>query len=143
MTVEPALSAFRGPFLKQKLHAGLIAGRGRGRVLDAAGADLNQVGVLIGGVEAHQSGFALTQVLGAAEPLTLHWATPQKDIEDAAPGTVLLWIDPPAGVAPVESAAKAERAAPAGPISDPEWDNPVLDRALRHAVREIAERGRE
>ena len=67
MAAEPALSALRGPFPKRKLHARLIAealenpGCGRRRVLDAAEVDLDRLGVLMGGPEAHQSGFALRQ----------------------------------------------------------------------------------
>lgn len=67
MAAERALSALRGPFPKRKLHARLIAealenpGCGRRRVLDAAEVDLNRLGVLLGGPEAHQSGFALRQ----------------------------------------------------------------------------------
>jgi hypothetical protein len=74
-------------------------------------------------------------VVAATEALTLHWATPQMAIEDAALGTVLAWIDPPIGVAPMDAAAKAERDAPAGPISDPEWDNTVLEPAVEEFNR--------
>lgn len=69
-------------------------------------------------------------VVAATEALTLHWATPQMGVEDAALGTVLSWIDPPTGIAPVDAAARAERGAPAGPISEPEWDNYVLEPAI-------------
>lgn len=65
-------------------------------------------------------------VLAATEALTMHWATPQMDIEDAALGTVLAWIDPPPGLTPMQAAVRSESEAPAGPISDPEWDNSVL-----------------
>jgi hypothetical protein len=57
----------------------------------------------------------------AVQALALHWATGQSSAEDAHLGSLLAWI---------ESGAVAARAAesgpPAGPATDPEFDNRVL-----------------
>jgi hypothetical protein len=57
----------------------------------------------------------------AVQALALHWATGQSSVEDAHLGSLLAWI---------ESGAVAARAAeagpPAGPATDPDFDNRVL-----------------
>ncbi len=62
-----------------------------------------------------------TQVLG------LHWATGQSSAEDAQLATQLAWIDPPSGLTGLDAARAAElEAPPAGPATDPDFDNRVL-----------------
>jgi hypothetical protein len=66
---------------------------------------------------------ALTTVLGD------HWATGQSATEDANLGALLAWIDPPDGVTGRDAARAAEdpaRCPPAGPVTDPGFDNDVL-----------------
>jgi hypothetical protein len=58
-----------------------------------------------------------------------HWATGQSATEDANLGALLGWIDPPAGQTGPQAARVAEdpvRCPPAGPVTDPGWDNEVL-----------------
>jgi len=71
---------------------------------------------------------ALTQALG------LHWASGQSAVEDANLAALLGWIDPPEGVAGSEAALAAEDPLiwpPAGPSTDPAFDNEVLAPAIR------------
>ncbi|MFK3980920.1 hypothetical protein ACI2K4_11145 [Micromonospora sp. NPDC050397] len=66
---------------------------------------------------------AMTDALG------LHWATGQSGIEDLSLAAQLGWIDPPPGVTGAVAAAEAEDPSiwpPAGPATDPEFDNDVL-----------------
>jgi hypothetical protein len=57
----------------------------------------------------------------AVDALALHWATGQSAAEDAQLATLLAWID-----AGADAARAAEQGPPAGPATDPEFDNAVL-----------------
>jgi hypothetical protein len=57
----------------------------------------------------------------AVQALALHWATGQSSVEDAHLGSLLGWIE--SGAA---AARAAESGSPAGPATDPEFDNRVL-----------------
>ena len=65
-------------------------------------------------------------LLNAVQALGLHWATGQSSAEDAQLATQLAWIAPPAGVSGAAAARLAEASAPAGPATDPDFDNRVL-----------------
>ncbi|WP_329107716.1 hypothetical protein OG792_04850 [Micromonospora sp. NBC_01699] len=70
---------------------------------------------------------ALTDALG------LHWATGQSSVEDLNLAAQLGWIDPPPGVPGPVAAAEAEDPSiwpPAGPATDPGFDNDVLAPAM-------------
>lgn len=72
-----------------------------------------------------------------------HWATGQSATEDANLGALLGWIDPPPGLTGPQAARVAEdpvRCPPAGPVTDPGWDNEVLSPMIT-AVREATARG--
>jgi hypothetical protein len=59
-----------------------------------------------------------------------HWASGQSATEDALLGALLGWIDPPPGLSGPQAARVAEdpvRCPPAGPVTDPGWDNDVLE----------------
>lgn len=80
---------------------------------------------------------ASSLMLAMTDALTQHWATGQSGLEDGNLAAVLAWIDPPEG----QTASQAARAAedpllspPAGPATDPSFDNEVLDPLMR-AVR--------
>jgi hypothetical protein len=60
-------------------------------------------------------------LVAAVQALALHWATGQSSAEDAHLGSLLAWIESGATAARV-----AEREPPAGPATDPEFDNRVL-----------------
>ncbi|MBO2449388.1 hypothetical protein J4573_19965 [Actinomadura barringtoniae] len=67
------------------------------------------------------------------EALRLHWATGQSSLEDGNLGALLGWIDPPEGLDGPAAAALAEDPAvcpPAGPTTDPAFDNDVLASAI-------------
>jgi hypothetical protein len=71
---------------------------------------------------------AMTRALG------MHWATGQSTLEDANLATLLGWINPPAGLTGAEAARRAEDPTewpPAGPTTDPTFDNEVLAPAIR------------
>ncbi|MFE2582222.1 hypothetical protein [Streptomyces sp. NPDC059378] len=81
---------------------------------------------------------ALTEVLGR------HWATGQSSLEDQHLGALLAWIDPPEGVPGAEAALRAELARdadgqllcpPAGPATDPAFDNRLLAPAIERYDR--------
>ncbi|WP_433049634.1 hypothetical protein [Dactylosporangium sp. CS-033363] len=75
---------------------------------------------------------ALTEVLGE------HWATGQSGLEDANLAALLGWIDPPAGLDGAAAAELAEdplRWPPAGPSTDPTFDNEILAPALAAYAR--------
>ena len=59
-----------------------------------------------------------------------HWATGQSDLEDANLAALLGWIDPDDGLTGRQAARLAEdpvRCPPAGPVTDPTFDNEVLE----------------
>ena len=81
---------------------------------------------------------ALTEVLGR------HWATGQSSLEDQHLAALLAWIDPPAGVSGAEAALGAELrrdargqlvCPPAGPATDPAFDNKLLAPAIERYDR--------
>ncbi|MFI6404328.1 hypothetical protein [Streptomyces sp. NPDC050548] len=81
---------------------------------------------------------ALTEVLGR------HWATGQSSLEDQHLGALLAWIDPPDGVSGAEAALEAELrrdaqgqlvCPPAGPATDPAFDNKLLAPAIERYDR--------
>ncbi|MEH0844439.1 hypothetical protein V6U81_18825 [Micromonospora sp. CPCC 205711] len=72
-------------------------------------------------------------LVAMTDALTLHWATGQSAVEDLHLPALLGWIDPPAGLTGAQAAARAEDPAvcpPAGPATDPEFDNRVLAPAI-------------
>ena len=61
--------------------------------------------------------------------LAEHWATGQSPLEDANLAAQLAWIDPPPGLSGLQAALVAEdplRCPPAGPATDPGFDQAVL-----------------
>lgn len=73
-------------------------------------------------------------LLAATEALTLHWATGQSAVEDNNLAAVFGWIAPPPGRTGAQAALQAEdplRWPPAGPTTDPLFDNEVLAPAVR------------
>ncbi|MFG3421217.1 hypothetical protein [Micromonospora sp. NPDC048063] len=72
-------------------------------------------------------------LVAMTDALTLHWATGQSVVEDLHLPALLGWIDPPAGLTGPEAAARAEDPAlcpPAGPATDPDFDNHRLAPAI-------------
>ncbi len=72
--------------------------------------------------------------------LAEHWATGQSDLEDANLAALLGWIDPPPGQSGQQAARAAEdplRSPPAGPVTDPTFDNEVLQGRMQ-AIRDAA-----
>lgn len=81
---------------------------------------------------------AMTDVLGR------HWATGQSTLEDQHLGALLAWIAPPEGSSGAEAALRAELARdadgqllcpPAGPATDPAFDNKLLAPAIERYDR--------
>ncbi|MFE1246460.1 hypothetical protein [Streptomyces sp. NPDC058735] len=81
---------------------------------------------------------AMTDVLGR------HWATGQSSLEDQHLGALLAWIDPPGGETGAEAALRAElerdaegqlTCPPAGPATDPAFDNKLLAPAIERYDR--------
>ncbi|MFJ4406462.1 hypothetical protein [Streptomyces sp. NPDC088910] len=100
------------------------------------------------GERARTPGSAL--LVAMTELLTRHWATGQSSMEDQHLGGLLGWIDPPDGLdgAVAAERAQTDRAAdglllspPAGPATDPVFDNRVLAPAMARydAARTAAE----
>jgi hypothetical protein len=80
-------------------------------------------------------------LLNAVQGLGLHWATGQSSAEDAQLATLVSWIDPPAGRTGAEAARAAEDPAvspPAGPATDPVFDNHVLAPLMSTADPDVA-----
>jgi hypothetical protein len=74
-----------------------------------------------------------SMLLALTDALGLHWATGQSAVEDLHLAAQLGWIDPPAGMLGAVAAAEAEDPSiwpPAGPATDPEFDNEVLVPAM-------------
>ncbi len=76
--------------------------------------------------------------------LNRHWASGQSSLEDQHLGALLAWIDPPAGSSGAEAALRAELARdgkgqllcpPAGPATDPDFDNRLLAPAIERYDR--------
>lgn len=76
--------------------------------------------------------------------LNRHWATGQSSLEDQHLGALLAWIDPPTGSSGAEAALRAELARdgdgqllcpPAGPATDPDFDNRLLAPAIERYDR--------
>jgi hypothetical protein len=68
-------------------------------------------------------------LLAATDALALHWATGQSPLEDQNLAALLGWIDPPTGLTGPQAAALAEDPLtypPAGPATDPTFDNEIL-----------------
>lgn len=76
-------------------------------------------------------GSSLLQAM--TETLRLHWATGQSSLEDGNLAALTGWIDPPDGMDGPAAAARAEDPVicpPAGPATDPTFDNEVLAPAI-------------
>ncbi|MFE0578033.1 MULTISPECIES: hypothetical protein [unclassified Streptomyces] len=80
-----------------------------------------------------------SMLLSATDLLSRHWATGQSNLEDQHLGALLAWIDPPAGGSGAEAALRAELGRdghgqllcpPAGPATDPAFDNKLLAPAI-------------
>ncbi|WKX70465.1 hypothetical protein [Streptomyces sp. XD-27] len=78
-------------------------------------------------------------LLAVTDLLGRHWATGQSALEDQHLGALLGWIDPPEGLSGAEAALRAElerdadgllTCPPAGPATDPEFDNARLAPAM-------------
>ncbi|MEU6280123.1 hypothetical protein [Streptomyces sp. NPDC047028] len=78
-------------------------------------------------------------LLALTDVLSRHWATGQSSVEDQHLGALLAWIDPPEGSTGAEAARRAELARdaagqlllpPAGPATDPAFDNRLLAPAI-------------
>ncbi|SDK96302.1 hypothetical protein [Streptomyces indicus] len=94
------------------------------------------------GERAHVPGSA--QLLAMTELLGRHWATGQSSLEDQHLGALLAWIDPPPGRTGAEAALEAELGRdaegqllcpPAGPATDPAFDNRLLAPAIERFDR--------
>ncbi|MCY0936692.1 hypothetical protein [Streptomyces sp. H34-S4] len=80
-----------------------------------------------------------SMLLSATDLLSRHWATGQSSLEDQHLGALLAWIDPPEGTSGAERALRAELGRdgdgqlllpPAGPATDPAFDNKLLAPAI-------------
>ncbi|MFJ7774935.1 hypothetical protein [Streptomyces yangpuensis] len=80
-----------------------------------------------------------SMLLSATDLLSRHWATGQSNLEDQHLGALLAWIAPPAGGSGAEAALRAELGRdehgqllcpPAGPATDPAFDNKLLAPAI-------------
>ncbi|SEN61739.1 hypothetical protein [Actinacidiphila rubida] len=78
-------------------------------------------------------------LLAMTDLLARHWTTGQSTLEDQHLGALLGWIDPPPGTDGAAAAARAETgrtpdgllvSPPAGPATDPRFDNRLLAPAL-------------
>ncbi|MDF3297675.1 hypothetical protein [Streptomyces tropicalis] len=94
------------------------------------------------GERARVPGSSLLTAL--SELLARHWTTGQSGLEDQHLGALLAWIDPPEGVPGAEAALRAELARdadgqllcpPAGPATDPAFDNRLLAPAVERYDR--------
>ncbi|MFF4851761.1 hypothetical protein [Streptomyces sp. NPDC001194] len=80
-----------------------------------------------------------SMLLSATDLLGRHWATGQSNLEDQHLGALLAWIAPPEGESGAEAALRAELGRdregrllvpPAGPATDPAFDNKLLAPAM-------------
>ncbi|MET7682871.1 hypothetical protein [Streptomyces sp. NPDC005423] len=94
------------------------------------------------GERARVPGSAL--LLALTDVLSRHWATGQSSLEDLHLGALLAWIDPPEGVSGADAALDAELrrdtdgqllCPPAGPATDPAFDNGLLAPAIERYDR--------
>ncbi|MBX6391169.1 MAG: hypothetical protein IRZ08_19630, partial [Frankia sp.] len=72
-------------------------------------------------------------LLALTDVLSRHWASGQSALEDASLAALLGWIDPPPGLTGRSAARLAEdprRSPPAGPATDPWFDNHELAPAI-------------
>ncbi|MFJ8658739.1 hypothetical protein [Streptomyces sp. NPDC093795] len=83
-------------------------------------------------------------LLAATDLLNRHWATGQSSLEDQHLGALLAWIDPYDGEPGAEGALRAETGRdsrgqllcpPAGPATDPAFDNQLLAPAIERYDR--------
>ncbi|MGW5776152.1 hypothetical protein [Streptomyces sp. NPDC003863] len=83
-------------------------------------------------------------LLSATDLLNRHWATGQSSLEDQHLGALLAWIDPSDGEPGAEGALRAEvgrdsqgqlLCPPAGPATDPAFDNKLLAPAIERYDR--------
>ncbi|MFD9038494.1 hypothetical protein [Streptomyces bottropensis] len=83
-------------------------------------------------------------LLALTDLLSRHWATGQSGVEDQHLGSLLAWIDPPEGESGEVAARRAELARdaegqllcpPAGPATDPAFDNKLLAPAIERYDR--------
>ncbi|MCH5671664.1 hypothetical protein [Streptomyces gilvus] len=83
-------------------------------------------------------------LLAMTDVLSRHWATGQSNLEDQHLGALLAWIAPPEGMSGAEAALHAELARgprdqllcpPAGPATDPAFDNKLLAPAIERYDR--------
>jgi hypothetical protein len=83
-------------------------------------------------------------LLALTDVLSRHWATGQSSLEDQHLGALLAWIDPPEGESGAEAALRAELrrdprgqlvCPPAGPATDPAFDNTLLAPAIERYDR--------
>ncbi|MFI8005201.1 hypothetical protein [Streptomyces sp. NPDC086010] len=83
-------------------------------------------------------------LLATTDLLNRHWATGQSSLEDQHLGALLAWVDPPAGASGAEAALRAELdrdqagqlvCPPAGPATDPAFDNKLLAPAIERFDR--------
>ncbi|MFF9590851.1 hypothetical protein ACF1FX_16750 [Streptomyces sp. NPDC014646] len=83
-------------------------------------------------------------LLAVTDLLNRHWATGQSSLEDQHLGALLAWIDAPAGESGASAALRAESARdgegqllcpPAGPATDPAFDNRLLAPAIERYDR--------
>ncbi|MGW5178451.1 hypothetical protein ACWERY_29485 [Streptomyces sp. NPDC004082] len=83
-------------------------------------------------------------LLALSDVLSRHWATGQSSLEDQHLGALLAWIDPAPGESGAEAALRAELTRdsegqllcpPAGPATDPAFDNKLLAPAIERYDR--------
>lgn len=94
---------------------------------------LQQAGAHLGWIASRRHLPGSSVLLTATDLLTTHWRTGQLPTEDGHLGRLLAWIEPPAGSDAWQAARDAEARPPAGPASDPAWDQVVLRPALERA----------
>lgn len=74
-----------------------------------------------------------SMLLAMTDLLSELWATGQSSLEDQNLASLIGWIDPPAGMTGLQAALEGEDPViwpPAGPATDPEFDNKVLGPAI-------------